>query len=290
MLNARYAVGDVIGRGAFGQVYRCVDVRTGSTLAVKVLQTVRQRETRERTLRKIHREIDMHRLLSDCPHVAKYVDSFEDADQAGIAMEYCGGPDLDTYVAHHGTLSDAQVAGAAAQVLRMLRRCHSKGIVFSDVKPANLCVCSPDAPGASDAGAGAGACAGAASIELKVVDFGCARAEREDTDFTGTPAFMSPEALARDFSYKTDVWSLGVTLYWLYTGEFPCWDTSSLVVSIDYLREAVRETPVRIDRLSGMSPEGLDFVMRCLAKKTTHRQSVEEAMAHPFVLQPRRAQ
>ena len=93
MLDARYAVGDLLGRGAFGHVYRCVDVRTGSTLAVKVLQTVRKREARDRTLHKVRREIDMHKLLSDCPHVAKYVDSFEDADeeQAGIAMEYCGG-------------------------------------------------------------------------------------------------------------------------------------------------------------------------------------------------------
>lgn len=274
MLDARYAVGDLLGRGAFGHVYRCVDVRTGSTLAVKVLQTVRKREARDRTLHKVRREIDMHKLLSDCPHVAKYVDSFEDADeeQAGIAMEYCGGLDLDAHVAHHGTLSDAQIAGTAAQVLRMLRRCHSKGVVFSDVKPANLCVCSPDASASTSA-----------SIELKVVDFGCARAAREGTDFTGTPSFMSPEALARDFSYKTDVWSLGVTLYWLHTREFPCWDTSSSIVSIDNLREIVRETPIRVDRLSGMSPEGLDFVMRCLAKNENHRQSVEEAVAHPFV-------
>jgi len=262
LLNARYAVGDVLGKGAFGHVYRCVDVRTGSTLAVKVLQIVRQRETRERALRKIHREIDMQRLLSDCPHVAKYVDSFEDADQASIVMEYCGG-DLNSHVAAHGTLSEPRLAGTAAQVLQMLRACHAKRVVFADLKPSNLCTGDPEA------------------ADIKVVDFGCARA-RAGTDLSGTPAFMSPEALARDFSYKTDVWSLGVTLYWLYTGEFPYWDPANWI-SIDNIRDIVRSEPIRMHRLFQMSPEGLDFVMRCLTKNENNRQSVEEAMAHPFV-------
>ena len=268
-MNPRYCVGDVLGQGAFGTVYRCVDVRTGSTLAVKVMRTVRPRETQERTLSKIRREIDMQKLLVDCPQVARYVDSFEDDDLASIVMEY-GGSSLASHVHDHGTLSERTLAGTATQVLQMLQHCHSKGVVFADVKPSNLCIASPAAT-------------------IKVVDFGCARLHRSTgsfrgTDFAGTPAFMSPEALARDFSYKTDVWSLGVTLYWLYTGEFPCWEQDCPPVGSN-IRDVVRDTPIRLQRLDGMSPDGIDFVARCLAKRESERPSAEEAAAHPFIRQ-----
>ena len=268
MLATRYISGDLIGKGSFGKVYRCVDLQNqGAPLAIKVMSKYRPYESAATTITKIDNELRALKIMSRCKYVARFIDSYEDEDSVKIVMEYCRGGDLNNYVEKYGTLTEPQLAAVAYQVLTMLKYCHEYGIVFADIKPANFCLCDPS-PNA---------------LDLKAIDFGCTRHE-VGRSMVGTPAFMSPEAFARNFSYKTDIWSLGVTLYWLYTMRFP-YSTNDTLAPMDVmaLSEIINETPFSLHRLFSLSPLGFDFITACMDKKERTRLSVDQALMHPWI-------
>lgn len=100
-----------------------------------------------------------------------------------------------------GPLDEAALANVARELLLLLQCCHGQGLLYADIKPANICIVDQRS----------------GPRNLRAVDFGCAQrldATQRSTKRTGTMAFMAPETFARNFSYKADVWSLGVTLYW----------------------------------------------------------------------------
>ena len=265
--NVRYISGDLIGKGSFGKVYKCVDLENkGTIMAMKVMSKYRPYESTETTLGKIDNELRALRQMSQCKYVARFIDSYEDEYSVKIVMEYCRGGDLNNYVEKFGTLSEFQLAHVAYQVLTMLKYCQEYGIVFADIKPANFCINDPFP-----------------NLDLKAIDFGCNRHE-VGRSLVGTPAFMSPEAFARNFSYKTDIWSLGITLYWLYTMRFPYVKGPLVPMDVLELSELINDTNFNLHRLFSLSPLGFDFMLGCLQKKERLRFSVDEALQHPWIL------
>ena len=263
--TSRYVCGDLINSGAFGKIYRCIDLQNRDIpLALKVISKYRNNESQKSIKRKIDNEIHALQSLSTCKYVAQYIDSYEDENTVKIVMEYCRGGDLNSYVEKNGTLTESQLAIVAFQVLTMLKRCHESGIIFADIKPANLCLLEPYPN----------------PLNIKTVDFGCIRHE-VGLSLVGSPAFMSPEAFARNFSYKTDIWSLGISLYWLYTMRFPYSCKDLQVFDIESLSNVINQ--FRLDNLFSLSPLGYDFISSCLAKRECDRPYVEEALRHPWI-------
>lgn len=209
----RYRVEAMIGRGSMGAVYLGRDPQIGRQVAIKTLALTREfsgdrlAEARER----FFREAETAGRLRH-PDIVTIFDAGESQDLAWIAMEFVDGHDLQMDAVPGRLLPLPQVLEIAARVADALAHAHSQGVVHRDIKPANVMV---------DAATGL----------VKVMDFGVARitdANRTRTGLVlGTPSYMSPEQMAgRPVDGRSDLYSLGVMLFQLLTGQLPHADES----------------------------------------------------------------
>ena len=189
-----------LGRGGMGAVFRGVHLESKRTVAIKVLL-----KAGERRVARFEREAQAMERLSH-PNIIDLVMTGTDRGQPYIVMEYVTGGDLEQ--AKSEGLSTQRTLEVMAQVARAVDHAHRAGILHRDLKPANVLL---------DAGG-----------EPRVTDFGLAKILDRETQLTqtnavlGTPYYMAPEQVRGEgFSEKTDVYSLGVMLYELLTGEFP---------------------------------------------------------------------
>lgn len=204
----RYLLDDELGRGAMGAVYSAHDPRIGRTVAIKTMALGSEfegealRVARERFFNEAE---TVGRLQH--PDIVTIFDVGEERGLAYIAMEMLRGRDLAEYVHASTRLPVPQVLRIVARVADALAYAHSQGVVHRDVKPANVVV----------------------DLQrdlVKVTDFGIARITGSGTTrsgaLIGTPTFMSPEQLAgQDVDGRSDLYSLGVTLFQLLTGVLP---------------------------------------------------------------------
>ncbi len=204
----RYQIERLLGRGAMGAVVLGRDTESGRCAAIKTLSLSDEfsgaalNEARQRFLR----EVDAARRLQHPDIVAVY-DAGEDDGLAYIAMEYIAGHDLLRHTQAGQWLPLPRVVHIGRRVASALGHAHRQGVVHRDIKPANVMI---------DPAAGV----------VKVTDFGIARitdACRTRTGMLlGTPTYMSPEQLSgQHVDGRTDLYSLGVTLFQLLTGALP---------------------------------------------------------------------
>ncbi len=209
-----------LGRGAMGVTYRAQDISLERAVALKLIGPEfcqRGAEARERFVREARAAASLHH-----PHVAAIyqfgID--EDSGHCFSAMELIEGETLDQLVRRTGPLDVLTVIEIARQIVSALIAAGKGGIVHRDLKPANVMVAGTDEAG---------------KVTIKVIDFGLAKAlsENEETraltggGFLGTPAFASPEQLRRvKVDVRSDIYSLGATLWFLLTGHTPFGDAA----------------------------------------------------------------
>ncbi|KAG1664778.1 hypothetical protein FOA52_013630 [Chlamydomonas sp. UWO 241] len=265
----------------------------GREFAVKTMRKVRGLATREASLRKIKREARLMRMAQSCQGVVQLVDCFEEAEFVHLVTEVCRGGDLKKHVEAHGPLSERMLAHTACEVLKIVRDMHALGIVYADVKPANFCLADEWVESASGDSV-ADSAAGEVGWRIKAIDFGCSQlfgpeAGRSPrlSKRTGTLAFMAPEIFDHDFSAKADVWSTGVSLYWLFTGRLPYWGEGEVpnLSRVDDMAALARGAPMALDYgpWLSMSEEGTSFITGCLTRSESDRLDVDAALAHPWI-------
>ena len=198
----RYEIDCLLGEGGMGQVYRAYDLLLDRWVAIKLLSSFKEQSLASR--RRFLTEARAAARLSH-PNIAMVYDV---SDLGGyIVMEYLPGHNLNTILAHEGPLKLERVLQIARQLLNALAAAHRAGIIHRDVKPANVIV---DAEGC-----------------IKLTDFGIARLPESKITLAGhvmgTPMYMSPEQLRAlpDIDSRTDLFSLGATLYELLSGAPP---------------------------------------------------------------------
>jgi len=222
----KYSVVKQIGRGAMGAVYLGVDPATNQEVALKTMSLVREFDgedlidARARFLR----EAEMAGRLQH-PDIVRIIDAGESDGLAFIAMELVEGTDLSEYTHPASLMPLEKLLPIMARVADALDYAHSRGVTHRDIKPANIMV---------DVGSGS----------VKVMDFGVARvadAARTRTGVVlGTPTFMSPEQLSgQSLDGRTDLYSLGVTLFQLLTGQLPYRNDSMAVLMRAIAQDAV---------------------------------------------------
>lgn len=204
----RYRVDSQIGRGSMGAVFLGRDPQIGRQVAIKTLALSREFEGGKlvEARQRFFREAETAGRLQH-PDIVTIFDAGEAQDLAYIAMEFIRGHDLQRHTAPGRLLPVPQVLEIVARVAEALSYAHAQGVVHRDIKPANVMV-DPD------------------SGLVKVMDFGVARlddASRTRTGLVlGTPSFMSPEQMAgRHADGRSDLYSLGVMLFQLLSGELP---------------------------------------------------------------------
>jgi serine/threonine-protein kinase len=217
--ETQYEIVRALGDGGMGAVYEARRADTGELVAVKILHGWLLAPGRASADR-FRREAQAAALI-DSPHVVRVLDAGRDEERNALylVMERIPGEDLQRVIDRVGPLRPEAVLSIAGQTLAGLARAHEAGIIHRDIKPANLLL-SPDQGGA---------------ITVKIVDFGLAKIRADapgiaDTveltnthDFFGSPLYMSPEQAesTRDVDHRTDIWSLGGTLYAALTGRAP---------------------------------------------------------------------
>jgi CHASE2 domain-containing sensor protein/predicted Ser/Thr protein kinase len=216
----RYEISGELGRGAMGVVYKGEDPKIHRTVAIKTLRLSEFEEDGVGELKeRFFREAESAGLLAH-PNIVTIYDCGEEHDLAYIAMEYLNGEDLEKFTRKGSLLPLRDTLFLVAKVADALDYAHSKSIVHRDIKPANIMRLKENK-------------------DIKVTDFGIARITTSSKTKTGvilgTPSYMSPEQVAaKKVDGRSDIFSLGVVLFEMLTGQkpFEADDLTSLMYKI----------------------------------------------------------
>jgi calcium-dependent protein kinase len=203
-LTKFYEVIKQLGKGSYGKVYRIKNRTTGEIRACKQLS-----KSNIKDLDKFNREIDIL-IKTDHPNIIKLYEVFEDSRFLFLVMEECNGGELFEKIMKHietkKMYSEKEAAKIFKQMMSAIAYCHSNKICHRDLKPENILYSSEDE-----------------NSLIKVIDFGLSRIwkGKNMTTKVGTAYYVSPEVLAGKYDERCDIWSAGVILYILLSGEPP---------------------------------------------------------------------
>ena len=251
----RYVIERKLGRGAMGAVYLARDPRINRPVALKVIPIEKEFEDEELEEARLRffREAESAGRLTH-PNIITVFDAGEDKHLAYIAMEYLAGLPLTHYTDPKKLLAPRKALELCARTADALNYAHDQGVIHRDIKPANLLY-------------------DLKADLLKISDFGVARLTDNNRTKTGivlgTPMYMSPEQLgAETLTGHSDLFSLGVTLYELLTGEVPFKAKNIAVL----MTKITTEDPVPVSNRRPGVPPSVDAVLsKALAKRPEKR-------------------
>ena len=240
-----------------GVTYKAIDTRLDKPVALKVIgaELLNSPQARRRFLREAQTAAKI-----DHPHVATVLYFGEEGDTYFYAMQFVNGEDLERYVERLGPLSAATALRVTMQVAQALEAANDQELIHRDIKPGNIMAI------ANRSG----------SLDVKLIDFGLARAAKAagldvtqltgTRDFVGSPAFASPEqAEMSELDTRSDIYSLGVTLWYLLSAKRPFSGTVGQVM----IAHAVKPPP--FEQLAGVPLPVIDLLRRMLAKSREDR-------------------
>ncbi len=252
----RYRIVSLIGKGGMGEVYRADDLKLGHTVALKFLPNDLAEDSSR--LEYFHSEVRLTRQISH-PNVCRVYDIGEVDDQHFLSMEYVDGEDLSVLLRRIGRLPNDKGVQIAQQLCAGLAAAHEKGVLHRDLKPANIML---DGRG-----------------QVRITDFGLARLAGEEAkaEIVGTPAYMAPEQLARgETTIQSDLYSLGLILYELFTGE-PVHKSNSIP---ELLKQHQESSPSQPSALVGDMDTSVErAILRCLEQEPHERPKSAHAVA-----------
>ena len=265
IIAERYEILGKIGTGGMADVYKAKDHKLNRFVAVKVLKP----EFREDTtfIRKFKSEAQAAAVLTH-PNIVNVFDVGDDNGVYYIVMELIEGITLKEYISKKGKLSVKEATSIAIQVSMGLEAAHSHGIVHRDVKPQNIII-SMDG-------------------KVKVTDFGIARAASSNTissNVMGSVHYSSPEQVRGGYSdEKSDIYSLGITMYEMVTGKVPFDGDTTVAIAIKHLQEEIVPPSIYTPEL----PHSLEqIILKCTQKSVDRRyQNMEDVIADKIAEYP----
>jgi serine/threonine protein kinase len=256
----KYAIKRTLGRGAMGTVYEGWDPAIARRVAIKTVRLPDHADPEtEEALARFRREAQAAGRLHH-PNIVGVFDYGETSDLAYIVMEYVDGPSLKALLDNQERFALADAVRVMEGLLTGLQFSHERGVVHRDIKPANVML--------------------TADGQAKIADFGIARIESSSITqmgtLLGTPAYMSPEQfMGQVVDARTDIYSSGVLLYQLLTGERPFEGGMSAI-----MHKVLNTEPPSPSQLSVTTPPSFDEVVRCaMAKRPEDRFSSAKAFA-----------
>ncbi|KAG2197477.1 hypothetical protein INT47_003085 [Mucor saturninus] len=260
-LLARYKLGNVIGKGHFGTVYRALDLMSGKTVAIKQISLVDSRKS------DIEDMMQEAALLSSLGHtnIVKYEGFIQTDEHMNIVLEYVeNGSLLNTLKSFGNALPEHLVASYCHHILQGLAYLHGQDVVHCDLKAANILTTKAGHVKLSDFGV---------SLNLKLKN-------HEDNIVSGTPYWMSPEVIElKGASVQSDIWSLGCTVIELCTGKPPYADLITMTAMFKIVEDECPPLPEDI------SDDLLNFLKLCFKKNPVERPTAQHLLHHPWVRQ-----
>jgi len=192
----------VLGQGSFGLVQQCVHKATGEKRAVKRLD--KEKMSANSRIR-LNYEIDILKNL-DHPNILRLYEVFETKKYIYLVTEYCQGGELFDEIINRGKFNERDAAVVIKQLLSAISYCHSKKVCHRDLKPENILIDNKE------------------TLSIKLIDFGTSQRFEDEENMElvlGTAYYIAPEVLKGHYDEKCDIWSIGVILYILLSGEPP---------------------------------------------------------------------
>ncbi|KAI0528316.1 hypothetical protein F5B22DRAFT_31023 [Xylaria bambusicola] len=259
-----YRLGECIGKGAFGAVYKAFNWGTGEAVAVKQIKLVNLPKSE---LRMIEAEID---LLKNLHHdnIVKYIGFVKSADCLNIILEYCENGSLHSICKAYGKFPENLVGVYMTQVLQGLQYLHDQGVIHRDIKGANILTTKDG--------------------KVKLADFGVSTSTLSGPDkeaqVVGTPYWMAPEIIELSGATPaSDIWSLGCTVIELLSGRPPYHHLQAMPALFAIVNDDHPPLP------EGVSSAARDFLMQCFQKDPNLRVSARKLLKHNWIVGCRRS-
>ncbi|XP_042454859.1 MAP3K epsilon protein kinase 1-like [Zingiber officinale] len=265
-LDNKYMIGDKIGKGAYGTVYRGLDLENVDFVAIKQvsLENILQED-----LNFIMQEIDLLKNLNH-KNIVKYLGSIKTKTHLHIVLEYVENGSLANIIKPNkfGPFPEPLVAFYIAQVLEGLVYLHEQGVIHRDIKGANILTTKEGL--------------------VKLADFGVAtkltEADVNAHSVFGTPYWMAPEVIEMSgVSAASDIWSVGCTVIELLTCVPPYSDLQPMPALFRIVQDEHPPIP------EGLSPDITDFLLQCFKKDAMQRPDAKTLLLHPWIQNSRRA-
>ncbi|GAA5940863.1 hypothetical protein JCM10213_007988 [Rhodosporidiobolus nylandii] len=260
-----YQLGEAIGRGQFGSVYRALNLNTGAVVAVKRIQLDGKTDAE---INELSKEVSLLQRL-DHPGIVRYEGVARTEHYLNIVLEYVENGSLQGTLKQFGQLPENLVASYVVQILEGLSYLHEQGVVHCDLKAANILSNKRGVAKLSDFGV---------SLNLHAIK-ATKGINAGANEANGTPNWMAPEIIALEgATAASDIWSLGATVIELIEGKPPYADLVTMSAMFRIVEDELPPLPER------GSDELKAFLRRCFRKNPRERPTAEELFQDPWLL------
>ncbi|KAL7115134.1 hypothetical protein ACP275_04G165700 [Erythranthe tilingii] len=269
-ISDKYVIGVELGRGEFGITYLCTDQETREALACKSISKKKLRTAVD--IEDVRREVAIMSSMPEHPNIVKLRATYEDSQAVHLVMELCEGGELFDRIVARGHYSERAAAGVAKTIAEVVRMCHQNGVMHRDLKPENFLFANKKENSA-----------------LKVIDFGLSvffKPGETFTEIVGSPYYMAPEVLKRNYGPEVDIWSAGVILYILLCGVPPFWAETEQGVALAILRGVI---DFKREPWPQVSENAKSLVRQMLEPDPKKRLTAQQVLDHPWIQNSKKA-
>ncbi|KAL7126899.1 hypothetical protein ABFS83_14G217400 [Erythranthe nasuta] len=266
----KFDIGCELGRGEFGVTYLSTDVETGEKFACKSISKKKLRTAVD--IEDVRREVEIMKHMPKHPNIVSLKDTYEDDSAVHIVMELCEGGELFDRIVARGHYTERAAAFIMKTIVEVVQMCHRNGVMHRDLKPENFLFANKKE-----------------TSPLKAIDFGLSvffKPGERFNEIVGSPYYMAPEVLKRNYGPEIDVWSAGVILYILLCGVPPFWAETEQGVAQAIIRSAI---DFKRDPWPKVSDNAKDLVKKMLDPDPTRRLTAQQVLEHPWLLNAKKA-
>eukprot|EP01024_Parvocaulis_polyphysoides_P028208 TRINITY_DN25509_c1_g2_i2.p1 TRINITY_DN25509_c1_g2~~TRINITY_DN25509_c1_g2_i2.p1 ORF type:complete len:481 (+),score=100.05 TRINITY_DN25509_c1_g2_i2:147-1589(+) len=266
-LEDKYDLGKVLGKGAFGVVRVAVDKSSGERHACKTISKAKL--VVKEDVDDVAREVAIMNHVAGMANIVRLHDTFEDKHFVHIVMELCEGGELFDSIVESGMYNERKAASVFKSMVDMIHHCHELGVMHRDLKPENFLLPTKDKTRPQD---------------IKATDFGLSvffKPGEHLRELVGSPYYVAPEVLKKNYTHAADMWSLGVILYILLSGLPPFWGDSEEQIFKMVLKGHI---DFATDPWPRISDSAKDCVKQLLTMDPSKRATAAQIVHHPWLI------
>ncbi|KAG2686032.1 hypothetical protein I3843_10G149000 [Carya illinoinensis] len=269
-IEEKYLVDRELGRGEFGVTYLCIDRESRELLACKSISKRKLRTVVD--IEDVRREVAIMKHLPKNSSIVSFKEACEDDNAVHLVMELCEGGELFDRIVARGHYTERAAAGVTRTIVEVVQLCHKHGVIHRDLKPENFLFANKKE-----------------NSPLKAIDFGLSiffKPGERFSEIVGSPYYMAPEVLKRNYGPEIDIWSAGVILYILLCGVPPFWAESEQGVAQAILRGLI---DFKRDPWPNISETAKDLVKQMLEPDPKLRLTAKQVLEHPWLQNAKKA-